>query len=186
MSIGGRLSLLLSITRDNGREQINLQAAAELIPGTVTTVQVDNNGSSFAVGGIPVFAAHPGIFELPFGTDGKLVAAVIHLDGQLVTPANPAQHGEILALFFTGGGAVQPLLSTGALGPIPPSVITQIVEVRVADVPLPVLFAETAPGFIGLYQANFQITAPVPGGDCLELITKVGETLSQVSSLAVH
>jgi len=184
--IGGRLSPILSITNLNGLQQINLQASVELTPGTVTTVQVDNNGSRFTVGGVPVFAAHPGIFEIPFGVESKLLGAVIHLDGQLVTPANPAQHGEIVALFFTGGGAVTPPVPTGALGPIPPSEMTQAVVVGVADIGLPVWFAGAAPGFIGLYQINFEITGEIPSGDCLKLNIKVGETFSQDSSIAVQ
>jgi minor extracellular serine protease Vpr len=135
---------------------------------------------------VPVFAAKPGIFEIPLAPGGPMVAAAIHLDGQLVTPSNPAQRGEILSLFLTGAGAVQPSVPTGAIGPLPPATTALPVAVGVAGVGVPVLFSGYAPGFIGLYQINFQVPTGAPSGPNLSLDVKVGSANGKTSSIAVQ
>lgn len=180
--IGGFAAPLLSITGPSS-EQINLQVPFEVSAGQ-TTVEVENNGTVVSVSGIPVFSEQPGIFEIPLPTGGT-VGAVIHAStGQLVTPQNPAQRQEPLSIFFTGGGALRPAVNTGALGPIPPAVMTESLTVSFDDREALLLFSGYAPGFVGLYQANFTIPA---GGGCgpLALRIQVGELQSSPSTTSV-
>ncbi len=101
-----------------------------------------------------------------------------------MTPSNPAQHGEILSLFLTGAGAVQPSVPTGAIGPLPPATTAQPVAVGVAGLGVPVLFSGYAPGFIGLYQINFQVATGVASGPNLSLDVKVGSAFRRTSIIA--
>ncbi len=182
--IGGIPSPLLTLAA-GPPEQINLQAPFRLIPGQTTTVEIENNGSRQTVGGVPVFAAQPGIFEIPLVAGGT-VAAVIHaLNSALVTPDNPADRGEALSVFFTGGGPLNPPVPTGTPGPLSPSVATLPTIIGVDNKGAPLLFSGYAPGFLGLYQANF--TVPVDARCGLRPINvRMGDTFSPTSTLAIR
>ena len=113
--IGGIPAPILTLS-SGPPEQINVQAPFELTPGQTTTVEIENNGSRSTVGGVPVFSAQPGIFEFT-SQSGARFAAVIHADNRIVTVENPARHGEVVSVFATGGGRVNPPVPTGTLGP---------------------------------------------------------------------
>lgn len=183
--IGGTPAPLVSIMNQGGQEQINLQAPFELQAGTTTTVEVDNNGKRTAVSGVSVSASQPGIFEILLSAETR-VGAVIHASGQLVTPSSPARRGEVVSVFFTGGGALQPAVATGEVGPIPPAVIVLPVIVGVGNSGCVVQFSGYAPGAIGLYQINFEIPSDAPPGSSLNLSVKVGEVYSNTASIAVQ
>ncbi len=185
VSVGGTLAPLLSVTNQAGQEQIDFQVPFELQGSSSTTVQVANNGSSTSVSGVPVLAAQPGIFEVPTDSQGGRTGAVIHLNGQLVAPSSPAMPGEIVSLFLTGLGPVQPAVGTGAFGPIPPATTLLTVTVSIAGVGCNVLFSGYAPVEIGVYQINFQIPTGVIAGPSLKLSVTAGTAISQVSAISV-
>ena len=153
--IGGVPAPILTLSA-GPPEQINVQVPFEVPTGQTTTVEIENNGSRSTVGGVPVFPAQPGIFEFTSSNGGRFAAA-IHADNRIVTPENPAEHGEVIAVFATGGGRVNPPVPTGTPGPVPASVGTLPVVIGVDDKGAQVLFQGYAPGFLGLYQFNFVI-----------------------------
>jgi uncharacterized protein (TIGR03437 family) len=182
--IGGIPSPIISIT-GSPNEQLNVQVPFELPAGSQTNVQVENNGSSATIGGIVSYPSHPGIFNVPLDEQTS-VGAVIHADtGALVTPDNPAVHGQVVSLFITGGGPLSPAVQTGApapLGVVP--VMTLPVVVGVDNKGSEVLFKGYAPGFIGLYQINFRIPADATCG-LASLNVRVGNVVSPQSKTAV-
>jgi uncharacterized protein (TIGR03437 family) len=96
----------------------------------------------------------PGVFE--FFLDGEQYGVFIHQDGRVVTPAAPALPGEILTVFYTGGGKTDPPTATGELASgIHHTERTAIVKINGQTVPM--LFSGLTPGFFGLYQANFEM-----------------------------
>jgi uncharacterized protein (TIGR03437 family) len=146
-------------------EQINFQVPFEIPPGQLVSVEVENNGTKTTVQNVPVFSVQPGIFEVPQG-QGK-IGAVLHADdGALVTAADPAEIGEALSLYFTGGGALNdPGAATAELGPADPPLTTAgTTDVLVGGVKMEVLFSGYAPFFMGLYQTNFVVTPDVACG----------------------
>jgi uncharacterized protein (TIGR03437 family) len=184
VSVGGTLAPLISVVNQSGQEQISFQVPFELQNATSTSVQVVNNGSSSTVSSVPVLPAQPGIFAVPLTPSGT-TAAVIHLNGQLATSQRPAQAGEIVSLFLTGMGPIQPSVATGALGPVPPAITTLPVTVSVGGVGCNVLFTGYAPGAIGLYQINFQIPSNIPSGPSVTLLVSAGNFSSAQSSLPI-
>ena len=166
-------------------EQINFQAPFELAPGQNTTVEITNNGSTTIVANVPVFRAQPGIFEFQLGSAG-MFGAVIHADtGDLVTPDNPAEHGEILSLYATGMGRVNStVVGTGILGPIPAPHVTLPVIVGVDNAGANILFSGYAPGFLGVYQVNFEVPENI-GCGVRSLNMKVGDAISPNTSIAI-
>ena len=181
---GGVAAPLLSITNQEGVEQINLQVPFETPAGQITTVEVDNNDTALSVQGVPVFSSQAGIFEVPVG-GGATVSSVIRVaDFSLITPANPAAKGEAVALFFTGGGNVTPPVGTGVLGPADPSVMVLPVEVEVDGRPATVLFSGYAPEFLGLFQTNLLIPEDAECGT-RSLLARVGGVASPPSTIGV-
>ena len=182
--IGGIAAPLLSLT-GSPAEQANLQIPFELSSGQTTTIEVENNGTRKTVSGVPVFSTQPGIFEIPVAGGGT-VGAVIHpISGQLVTEQNPAQRGDIVSMFLTGGGALSQSVGTGVLGPIPPPVMLESIVVGVDDLGSTVLFGGYAPGFLGLYQINFEIPRDA-GCGVRPLTIRVGGSFSVPSSTVVQ
>ena len=182
--IGGIAAPLLSLT-GSPAEQVNLQIPFELSSGQTTTIEVENNGTRKTVSGVPVFSTQPGIFEIPVAGGGT-VGAVIHaISGQLVTEQNPAKRGDVVSVFLTGGGALSQPVGTGVLGPIPAPVMVESIVVGVDDKGSTVLFGGYAPGFLGLYQINFEIPRDA-GCGVRPLSIRVGSSFSLPSSTVVQ
>ena len=182
VKFGGVAAPLLSITNQNGMEQINLQVPFGLPTGQTTNVEINNNGSALAVGGVPVFSAQPGIFEVSLGGGATGGAVTDALSFQLITPNNPAEEGQPLALFYTGGGAITPEVGTGVPGPAPAAETTLPALVTVDGRQAQVLFSGYAPGFFGLFQINFIVPEDVNCGT-RSLVVRIGDSGSPVSTI---
>ncbi|MCB9386032.1 MAG: hypothetical protein H6509_15585 [Bryobacterales bacterium] len=171
--IGGIPAPIFALAANTTQEQINVQVPFELTPGQSTTVEIENNGSRATVGGVPVFAAQPGVFQ-----DATGFAAAVHADNRLVTAENPARNGEVIALFATGAGRITPPVATGTLGPSSQlSFVDLPVVIGVDDKGAEVLFKGYAPGFLGLYQFNFVVPTDARCGQ-RALSLKVGDRYS--------
>ncbi len=70
-----------------------------------------------------------------------------------VTPSNPTKAGEIVYLYATGLGPVQPAVQTGV--PASPASLAMPLSCNA-----PLLYAGLAPGLIGYYQLNVQMPKP--------------------------
>jgi uncharacterized protein (TIGR03437 family) len=182
VKFGGVVAPLLSITNINAVEQINLQVPFGVPTGQTTNVEISNNGSSLVIGGVPVFSAQPGVFEVPLGGGVTGGAVTDALSFQLITPNNPAEEGQPVAVFYTGGGTVDPDVGTGVLGPTPPAVTTLPAQVTVDGKEAEVLFSGYAPGFFGLFQINFNVPADVNCGT-RSLVVRIGDSNSPVSTI---
>jgi uncharacterized protein (TIGR03437 family) len=183
VTVGGVRAPLLNLVNLNGQEQISFQTPFEL-PAGVTTVELQNGNSRFSLPGVPVSAIGPGLFELSL--NGRRQGAVVHQDGSLVTPANPARRGEVVSLYFTGGGPLIPPVPTGALGPVPPPIAASDVLVGVGGSICRVLFAGYAPQALGLYQVNFEIADNIPSGPAQSLQLSSSAVPSQQSTIAIE
>ena len=182
VKFGGVTAPLLAFSNAGTSDQINLQVPFGVPTGQPVTIEVNNNGSSLLVGGVPVFSTQPGIFEVPLGggvTGGAVTDAASF---QLITPQNTAAPGQALALFYTGGGQLSPDVGTGVVGAVPPSETVLPAEVFIDGVPAQVLFSGYAPGFLGLYQINFIVPE---GANCgtRSLVVSIGGASSPVSTI---
>ena len=173
---------LLTITNQEGREQINLQVPFEVVAGQAAIVRITNNDTALQVAGVPVFGSQPGVFAVPDGSGGTTGAVLDAQTFQLITPGNAANKGQILALFFTGGGPLDPSVSTGEFGPAEPPRTELPVSVLVDGKTAEVSFGGYAPGFLGLYQANFAVPADAECGN-RSLVVRIGGAPSPPSSI---
>jgi len=146
--------------------QINAQAPYELV-GPTAQVVVTLGGVASQPAVINVEAASPAIFSLD-GTGLGTATILRNSDFSLITSANPARRGEVVAIFCTGLGQVEGGGISGLAATVPTSA-SAVVGVNFAAAVAPVRYAGLAIGFAGLYQINVVVptmglaaTGPVP------------------------
>lgn len=152
---------ILSMANINGQEQINIQVPFGIPASGTVVVTIINNGASATFPNVAAAAARPGIFEvtLPSGKFG----AALHADYSLVEPNHPARPGEIILLFWTGGGVTNPPVATNQPGPLTPATVAAEVVVAAGGGNAESLGSFYAPGLVTVYQTNFRIPAGASG-----------------------
>ena len=164
--------------------QINAQVPFELAGAPSAELRVSVLGVPSPAVVVPLVAAAPGVFTV--SSDGRGAAVALHADFSSVTAASPARPGEIVALFATGLGAVTPAVPSGTAAPSsPPATTTAVPAVQLGSAAARVRFSGLAPGFVGLYQVNFEVPTGV-AGDAVPLILALGGNTSNTVSLAVR
>jgi uncharacterized protein (TIGR03437 family) len=133
--------------------------AVDTTKSTATVVVTYNSVASNSVS-VPLSATSPGIFSDDLSGTGD--GAIVHLNGMLVSAANPATKGETLSIYLTGLGALTAPVTDGA-APNPPAAdaVTAVVYVYVNGILLTpasgIGYAGINPIFPGLYQINFVV-----------------------------
>jgi uncharacterized protein (TIGR03437 family) len=84
---------------------------------TSTSVQVEYLGTPSASVTMPVAASAPGLFTVPPTGSGS--GAILDVNSQLVTPANPAGVGDWICIFGTGAGTTDADALDGRIAPGP-------------------------------------------------------------------
>jgi len=92
--------------------------------------------------------------------------AIIHANGQVVTPANPAHAGETLVLFATGLGPVRSATDIGQPFPSSPlATVNSPVTITANGVAGSVLYAGGYPDAVDGYQVNFTLPSSLAAGN---------------------
>jgi uncharacterized protein (TIGR03437 family) len=132
-------------------------------------------------------AATPEFFYFRFSSDGKNpIAAINAINGNFIGPAGliaglnffPANPGDFVTLFLTGGGITDPAFAPGEL-PNVAGKVSGSTGVSVAGVQLSasdILYVGVTPGFAGLYQLNIRIPAGTPQGSQPVVLTVGGRS----------
>jgi len=136
------------------------------------TVNPGSNGVNSAVATLSTLQEYsPAFFLFPNSTSIAAEEAgtgAIVADSSVVAGASAAKPGDIVSLFGTGFGAVNPAVAPGAVAGGKAS-IAGAITVTLGGETLPassVMYAGLSPGSIsGLYQFNIQIPASAPSGD---------------------
>jgi len=125
----------------------------------------------------------PGVFTFPAG--GLGYAAAQHTtDFSLITPQNPAQPGEVIAVYLTGIGPVNPSVADGAAGPVPVASAVASITVAIAGVAATTSFVGLTPQAIGLAQINLTIPTGLTAGDhVLEISGPDSDTFEALISI---
>jgi uncharacterized protein (TIGR03437 family) len=153
--------------------QINFQVPFEAPLGVAVPVQVVRNGlpgpESFMLIGENSFGAFlydrlPGVRE----------AVIVHANGQLVTPSNPARAGEVVIVYGTGTGGIENPPQTGAASRADPLAVSRtlpevILSGNTSAVAATVQFMGMTPEFVGLVQLNIQLPVTRPPDSALQL-----------------
>ncbi len=156
--------------------QINAQVPYTVAGKKQAEVEIIFKGYSRGKTTVEVAEAAPGLFAVA-NDPGRGV--IIHQDGSLNSPLNPAERYSIVTLYATGEGRTDPggVAGKPAAAPYPKPVLD--VGITIGGFPAELLYAGAAPGFAGLMQVN----ARVPGGflpSGLQLVVlTVGNATSQ-------
>lgn len=160
------------------------------------------NRTKVTIGGVdvPLFYASPSQinFQVPFEASGATTLVVTRGDdsktvsipllvgeaqpGIFATPLNAAR-GQVLVLYATGLGRVNPTVNTGEAATGEARTANRV-TVNVGGRDVEPEYAGLAPGFVGLYQVNVRIPSDVAVGD-LPLKLKVAGIESNVAQVAV-
>jgi uncharacterized protein (TIGR03437 family) len=141
---------------------------------SVTRVQLERNGAVSNTLTLEVGTAAPAFFTA--NASGSGPGAFLNQNGTVNSPQNPAQRGQIVVLYATGGGQTVPagqdgLIATGNALPRP----VGTVRVWLAGREVPVHYAGGAPGLVaGAMQINVEIPADAPSGQ-VPILLQVGD-----------
>jgi uncharacterized protein (TIGR03437 family) len=167
-----------------GKGQVNAELPCEITPGSQTQVIARAISTSGAeVDAVPetivVGTAQPGIF-MAGGTQG----AILNVANQLVNSTNPAAAGDVIVVFCTGLGALNPPAQTGQ----PSSSGRAMTQptVTVGGLAASVQYAGVAPGYVGLYQVNVVVPAGIGAGSAIPVVLTQNGAASNAGTIAVH
>lgn len=143
--------------------QINAVVPYEVTGTTATFIATVNGAQSNAVT-VPLAPTAPGVFSV--SANGLGAGAITHADNSVVTESNPAHPSEVVQVYLTGLGAVNPAVANGTAAPFKPlATATAPVTVTVGGVPVTdIQFHGLSPGLASLYQLNIRIPASTPSG----------------------
>ena len=161
--------------------QINAQVPVGTPLGLATIIVKNGNiASNAAAFKVPETA--PGIFT--FTQDGQTRAVVQNPDSRVNTSSTPARVGDVLVGYFTGGGPVRNHgLQTGTPAPNALSPVEGNSSVKVSSKLASVTYVGLTPGFIGLYQVNFQVPRGASGDH--PVVLSVGGQASNAPLISV-
>ena len=162
--------------------QISCVVPYEVAGETSTLVQVEYNGIISVAITVPVLPAVPGI--LTANSQGTGQAVALNKDGTLNSASNPAARGDYVVLFATGEGQRSPAGVTGQPAPAsdPPALPASM---TIGGVAANLLYAASAPGFVGMMQINVTIPQSASPGGAVAVILTVGTAQSPAVTIAV-
>ncbi|MCC6343958.1 MAG: SBBP repeat-containing protein [Bryobacterales bacterium] len=175
VSINGRAAPLYYVSETQINAQLPWETAAGQARATVSSGGVTTPALPFAVVG-----TSPGI--LVYG-DNRAVAQ--NQDYSLNNADHPAGVGSAIVVYLTGGGAVEPGVSTGVATPNSPLFpVTGAKTATIGRQPAEVLFLGMTPGLVGVMQANL-IVPPLDAGD-YPVVISVGGVNSNAALVSVR
>jgi uncharacterized protein (TIGR03437 family) len=157
--------------------QINLILPYGLPTTGQANVEVQYNNLTSPEFSIPLLPANVQIFTA--NASGSGPGSILNQDYSVNTATNPAAKGSYIAIFGTGGGAVNPAVTAGGIAGSTLSWVTLPYSATVNGETATVTYAGTAPGLVfGVYQFNVQLPADAPSG-AVKLVVTVGDSKSQ-------
>ncbi|MGH9648101.1 MAG: hypothetical protein ACRD4E_14925 [Bryobacteraceae bacterium] len=143
--------------------QVNAQMPAQA-SGNVALVMHTPGGVSNTFF-LTVGTAAPSVFLTTIDGASNVPAIVRYANGLVVTATNPVHRGDILSIYLTGLGEVNPPVNDGDAGSVDPlstTVITPVVQIGGQNAP--VLFSGLVPGVPGAYVLNISVPGSTPQG----------------------
>ena len=182
-ALGGAALPLVYV--DNG--QINAQIPCGLNADTQLDLQVVHGDVQSPTRQVVVSGSQPAIFTINQQGDGQGAIFWTTPDGNHV-PAdgnNPVSAGNVVEIYCTGLGLVNPPVTEGTASPTPAATTTQTPIVTIGGLPAQVTFAGLTPGSVGLYQVNAVVPPGVLTGGAVPVLVTVDRASQAGVTIAV-
>ena len=157
------------------KNQVSAVVPYEIAGQSSTQVQVEYNGIRSVSTSVPVLAAVPGLITMNSQGTGPVVA--LNQDGTLNSASNPAARGSVVTMWVTGEGQRSPAGATGVPAPAYAAPVLPV-SATLGGQPANLVYAASAPGFVGLMQVNLAIPDLAPTGATVPLFLAVGSVQS--------
>jgi len=162
--------------------QINVVVPYD-IPVNTTQQLVVQNGNAISIPQpVIIAAAQPTVLTQPNSSTAAFTQ-VYKADGTLLPDNSPVSSGDVIILYCTGLGAVDPPVAAGSPTPLSPlSNTVNPVTVTIGSAPPQVAsFAGLTPAYVQLYQVNVQIPAGLPSGNATLTLSVSGQKSAPVT-----
>jgi uncharacterized protein (TIGR03437 family) len=158
-----------------GRSQINAQVPFDLPLNTQHQILVRRGTALSVPENLAVGAAQPAIFTRD--QNGRGQGAIVNgVTNVLADAANPVRAGDVVSIYCTGLGRVEPAVVEGTVASTSQlSRTVTPIAVRIGGRDAAVQFSGLAPGFIGLYQVNAFVPQGVAGNEVPVVIEMAGQ-----------
>jgi uncharacterized protein (TIGR03437 family) len=176
-ALGGVALPLLYV--DNG--QINAQIPCGLSANTQLDLQVVHGEVQSPTVQVVVSDSQPNLFTINQQGIGQGAILWTTPDGRHVPadPGSPVSTGDVVEIYCTGLGPVNPAVSEGAMSPTPAAATMQVPSVTIGGLPAKVTFAGLTPGSVGLYQVNAVVPPDVLKGSAVPVVVTMDPQASQ-------
>jgi uncharacterized protein (TIGR03437 family) len=159
---------------------LNAIVPYEIAGQSTTNITVKFESLAGFSASVPVVQAVPALFTANASGTGQ--AAALNHDGSLNSPSNPANPGDLVVLFGTGEGLVNPVPPDGGVTQGSSTVPQLPVTVSIGGLPAQVVYAAEAPGLVsGVIQMNAFIPAGVQPSHHVPISWSAGTYSSQPS-----
>ncbi len=161
--------------------QVNIQIPAEIAASQQVPIVFSVNNALTLPVTLDIVPGGPGVLSHLNGpppsiqNNADIVAQ--HLDGTFADSKSPGKPGEYLVMYLVGLGATNPSVPSGMPAPAPPNPLAKVTNqptVTVDGLPSNVFFAGLTPGFVGLYQIDFQVPTGIHTGNVVVKVSQNG------------
>ena len=174
--IGGKVVPLIFASEG----QINAVLPYDVPSGVRVPMLVRRGSRQSATQQVTLAAAQPAVFTLDLSGEGP--GLIFSSRGLLADGDNPVSAGDVLVVYCSGLGPVDPPVTAGTAAPgTALAQTTNPVTATIGDQPAVVSFAGLTPGFTGLYQVNLRVPEGVAAGEAALVLTVAGATSPAVS-----
>jgi uncharacterized protein (TIGR03437 family) len=140
-------------------------------------LRIENQGRASGEADVAVAESSAGLFTAAASGAGQ--AAALNQNGSVNSKENPVARGEVVVLYGTGEGVLNPISEDGSIAASPLPVPVLPVSVNVGGQQAEVLYAGPAPGLVlGLLQINARVPASISPGNHVPVTVKVGNSTS--------
>jgi uncharacterized protein (TIGR03437 family) len=166
--------------------QLNAQVPFSLPVNSQQQLVVQYGNTLSVPAPVSVSAAQPAIYTQNQAGTGQ--GAIINgVTGIVADSKNPVHAGDVISIYCTGLGPVNPAVAEGvAASSTVLSQTTTPVTATVGGQTATVNFAGLAPSYIGLYQVNVVIPNGVTPGDNVSIVLTEGSQVSQPVTISVR
>ena len=156
--------------------QVNVVVPYDVQVNTTHLLVVQQGSAISNTQSVVIAPAQPAVFTQNGVGTGAAITNVYKADGTELPNNSPVTSGDVIVLYCSGLGMVDPPVAAGS--PAPASRLSHTVSpvtVTIGQTQAQVLFAGLTPLYAQLYQVNVQIPSGLPSGDAVLTVSAGGQ-----------